>query len=136
MRPPMASHPPHLSEQHFSQSRRFHSPTDAEQGNGSFVGSTRSATPSSKEGSQAGTHVGSSRYAESYADEESEDEEDPFYEEYNPPCGKRLIVLLNLIFVALACVASILVTRNEYNTEASNDWILAGGITDSSVTFK
>jgi hypothetical protein len=54
-----------------------------------------------------------------------------------PPIYSKLnVALLNVLFVLVACVTAIRLTHLNYNTVAVIDWILVGGITESSFTFR
>jgi hypothetical protein len=69
--------------------------------------------------------------------EEEEDKEHRAIRQRLPPIyGKGTLVLLNVLYVIVACITAARVTNQNYNTEAVTDWILVGGITESSFTFR
>ena len=55
-----------------------------------------------------------------------------------PPAlfGKFTLNLLMAIFFIVACISSAVLTHQNYNTEPSQDWMLVGGLTSNSATFR
>ena len=50
--------------------------------------------------------------------------------------GKVTLNLLMAAFFFAACVTSVVLTNQNYSTDASQDWMLVGGLTSNSATFR
>jgi hypothetical protein len=53
----------------------------------------------------------------------------PFY-------SKSTLVFIMLMYFAVACITAYMLTRNNYSKDQTTNWILLGGLTSESVTFR
>ena len=53
-----------------------------------------------------------------------------------PLYSKTTLVFMMLLYFAFACIAAYLLTKNNYPADQTTNWVLVGGLTSESVTFR